>query len=137
MAGEAPQESTTGEYGFTSSQVRSLLDCSDGTARKLCPPTLMSRSGVQLAPHEVVRRVRQDLLLRLRARELDPADEAQRPAAPDGDAVATLQERVMVLEERLRLISAARAAAREGTRMALAEEDAYLQGMTLDLRPPR
>jgi hypothetical protein len=124
------RRASNGTLGYTVAQVRRLLDCADGTVRNKFKEHLLDEPGTQLVDAAAVDAARKALLARLGAREDDGLGGSD-------EAIQNLQERILLLEERLRLLTAARAAARERERQALAEEDAYMQAAILDLPAPR
>jgi hypothetical protein len=117
--GYTPRLSSTGVPGYTIAEAGALLGCSDGKVRGIYERTFVDGSGTRLCEAEDVDRRRAELLARLGATE-------------PGEGVIDV-ERVRRLEEKLRLLLAARAAARDSERNALAAEEAYLDAVLADL----
>jgi hypothetical protein len=125
-----------GRRGFTVAQAARLLGCSESSARgKYADASMLDEGGRQLCPENAILEERKQLLERLGATEATEGrdlslDELRR----DRDELAA---RLVSTEEKIRLIAAARSAAREKVASALAEEGAWMEIAMQDLDPLR
>lgn len=132
--GERPRRSTSGVPGYTVAQVSRLLGCSESTARKRPRSSeIVDAAGVALWGADEVDAERAALLARLGA--VEPVKEADASIADLRRERDDLRKRVANLEEKFRLVLAARAAAREAQRHRIAEEQALHDAALMDLEP--
>jgi hypothetical protein len=133
--GEVPQSSRSGELGYTVQQTMRLLGLSDSTVRKhFASQMLTGASGRSLCPATEVL-VERSLLLD----GLGAVDAGDVPNTGEGLQIEVQELRICLskAEERIRLIVAARSAARDREVSAHAEERAYLEIALMELDPLR
>jgi hypothetical protein len=134
--GETPVGAKEGGTGFTVAQTGRLLGCSEGTVRNnFGTSSLRDNRNRLLCPADEVLKQRSLLLQQLGAVEggIDADEDLEKVVRERDD----LRARLATAEEKIRLIVAARSAAREKEIHSLAEEKAYLEMALLDLDPLR